>query len=192
MFRTMKLFTTMAALAAVVPAGARAQHAMGDEPAGAPAAAALDVNAVARDIAAVRGVTASFRSFADARAAGWSTRITGCMMDPHGAGGMGFHFGKPALIDATVQADEPEVLIYEPEAHGRIRLVAVEYIIPVDQWHDSLPPRLFGRAFTVNEQFKVWALHAWVWKDNPNGMFAPYNPRVTCQGADVALPAEAM
>ena len=192
MVRTMKLFTMLAALAAALPAGARAQRAMGDEPTVVSPAPMVDANAVARDIAAVRGITASFHNFADARAAGWSTRITGCMTDPYGAGGMGFHFAKPALMDGTVQVDQPEVLIYEPEAHGRIRLVAVEYVIPLDKWTDSAPPRLFGRNFTVNEQFKVWALHAWVWKDNPKGMFAPYNPRVTCQGADVALPADAM
>jgi hypothetical protein len=99
------------------------------------------------------------------------------MTDPK-LGGMGFHYGKTSLIDGRVAVDEPELLLYEPQSNGRMRLVAVEYIMPLQL--SATPPRLFGRDFSVNAAFGIWALHAWVWKDNPSGMFADWNPRVTC------------
>ncbi|HEX4683947.1 MAG TPA: hypothetical protein VH277_14610 [Gemmatimonadaceae bacterium] len=133
---------------------------------------------VERDLATLRRVTARFHDFGAAKAAGWSTMITACM--DSATGGMGFHFGNDTLIDGAVAVDKPELLLYEPEAHGRKRLVAVEYIVPLTAWHKADPPRLFGRDFQVNAMFQVWALHAWVWKDNPDGVFANWNPRVNC------------
>jgi hypothetical protein len=105
------------------------------------------------------------------------------MTDPAGMGGMGFHYGNPSLIDGSVRADSPELLLYEPDEHGRLRLVAVEYIVPLSAWTSPQPPRLFDRDFRVNEAFQVWALHAWVWKENPSGMFADWNPNVSCPTA---------
>lgn len=139
--------------------------------------------AVDQDIATLRRATAPFHQLGTAMAAGWSAQITGCLTDPAGAGGMGFHYGNPALIDGSVQVDQPELLLYEPEKNGQMRLVAVEYIVPVSAWTASAPPRLFGRDFHVNAAFQVWALHVWAWKDNPSGMFADWNPLVTCDNA---------
>ena len=135
-----------------------------------------------QDLASLRRVTATFHTFQAAKDAGWSTPITGCMTDPV-AGGMGFHYGYDKLIDGNVRADEPELLLYEPEANGRMRLVAVEYIVPLAAWKSPDPPELFGQRFKVNEAFGIWALHAWVWESNPSGMFADWNPRVTCDNA---------
>ena len=134
--------------------------------------------ALSMDLATLRRVTAPYHEFATATAAGWSAQITGCMASE--AGGMGFHYGNPALIDGAVRVDEPELLLYEPEANGRMRLVAVEYIVPLSAWTSPQPPRLFGQDFHVNAAFGIWALHAWVWKKNPSGMFADWNPRVGC------------
>lgn len=136
--------------------------------------------AVSKDLAALRRVTASFHSFESAAAAGWSAQITGCMTSPDG--GMGFHYGKVALIDGSVRVEEPELLLYEPEQNGRLRLVAVEYIIPYTAHSRSAaPPVLFGQEFKQNDTFQLWGLHAWVWKENPSGMFASWNPNVTCE-----------
>ena len=101
-------------------------------------------------------------------------------MDMPPLGGMGFHYGNPTYIDGNVSVLEPELLMYEPGPHGQMRLVGVEYIVPLAAWQGSKPPMLFGREFEVNEQFGVWALHAWVWKHNPAGMFADWNPNVSC------------
>jgi hypothetical protein len=143
-------------------------------------AASASVN---KDLAALRRVTARFHNFKTAAAAGWSAQITPCMTDPAGAGGMGFHYGNPALIDGTARVEEPELLLYEPDRSGRLRLVAVEYIIPyTEHSRDTTAPELFGgQKFKQNDTFQLWGLHAWVWNDNPSGMFADWNPRVTCK-----------
>jgi len=136
---------------------------------------------VRKDLATLRRVTAPFHEFKNARDAGWGTQITPCMVDPGGAGGMGFHYGNTKLIDGTARVAEPELLLYEPEENGRLRLVAVEYIIPYT-FHSraAAPPELFGQKFSQNDVFQLWGLHAWVWKKNPSGIFANWNPRVNC------------
>ena len=144
-----------------------------------------DVN---KDLASLRQATAPFHQFATATAAGWSAQITGCMTDANGAGGMGFHYGNVGLIDASVQVDKPELLLYEPEKNGQLRLVAVEYIIPYTfHARGAAPPVLFGQQFAQVDAFQLWGLHAWVWKDNPSGIFAPWNPQVNCANASATL-----
>lgn len=149
--------------------------------------AVLDValgSDVERDLATLRRVTAPFHDFAVARHAGWSAQITPCMTDPAGAGGMGFHYGNTTLIDGTARVDAPQLLLYEPEQNGKLRLVAVEYIIPYTfHSRDAEPPVLFGQKFQQNDVFQLWGLHAWVWEDNPSGIFANWNPRVDCANA---------
>ena len=136
---------------------------------------------VEQDLATLRRVTASFRDFDAAKHAGWATPITPCMTDPGGAGGMGFHYGKTTLIDGTVHVATPQLLLYEPEKNGRLRLVAVEYIIPYSfHSRDAAPPRLFNQGFQQVDAFQLWGLHAWVWRNNPSGMFASWNPNVNC------------
>ena len=144
---------------------------------------------VESDLATLRRVTAPFHEFAAAKNAGWVAKITGCMTDLAGAGGMGFHYGNTTLIDGSVRVDEPELLLYEPEQNGRLRLVAVEYIVPY-AFHsrDADPPVLFGEQFQRNDAFQLWGLHAWVWKANPSGMFANWNPAVNCDNTLDQMP----
>jgi hypothetical protein len=133
-----------------------------------------------RDLQTLKRVTGPFRSFQVASDAGWSAKITACMTQPD-SGGMGFHYGNVDLIDSTVRVDEPEVLLYEPKEGGKLELVAVEYIIPYDLHpRDAEPPVLFGQQFTQNDTFQLWGLHVWVWKDNPSGLYANWNPNVNC------------
>ena len=137
--------------------------------------------AVDQDLAKLRSVTAAFHDFDTAKRAGWSTQITACMTDPGGAGGMGFHYGNTALINGTASVGTPQLLLYEPEQNGQLRLVAVEYIIPYTfHSRDAEPPVLFGQKFQQVDAFQLWGLHAWVWRENPSGMFASWNPRVNC------------
>ena len=134
------------------------------------------------DLDALRRVTTPFQTFQTATTAGWSAKITGCMKDA--AGGMGFHYGNPAIIDATVRVEEPELLLYEPDQSGTLRLVAVEYIIPFSAHSKSdAAPVLFGQQFKPNDTFQLWGLHVWAWKDNPSGLYADWNPSVSCANA---------
>jgi len=160
--------------------------------AGAQSQAAADRGldaSVLRDLAALRRATAPFQDFSRASNAGWSAKITSCMFSS--AGTMGFHYGNTNLINGSVSVTNPQLLLYEPEKNGRLRLVAVEYIIPYTfHSRDAAPPVLFGQKFQQNDMFQLWGLHAWVWKDNPNGIFAPWNPSATCENTTDIMPVE--
>lgn len=123
-----------------------------------------------------------FEDFDASQAAGYTFLFMDmCMEDQSSAqlGGMGFHYVNAALLDASVDVSTPEALLYETGDDGELQLVAVEYVIPRDAWTSQSPPTLFGRPFTLNA-FDLWALHVWVWKDNPSGVFADWNPAVSC------------
>lgn len=137
---------------------------------------------VQREIAGLRQLTAPFHKFETAVAAGWGTQIPGCFSD-RALGGMGYHYGNAALIDGRVNVLEPELLVYEPQKNGRLRLVAVEYIVPFGAWTAAAPPRLFDQSFHRNEAFGLWVLHVWHYRHNPSGMFADWNPDVSCEFA---------
>jgi hypothetical protein len=134
---------------------------------------------VSRWLAGLRQATAKFHDIDAAARAGWADEITPCMELP-GTGGMGYHYGNTTLFDAVPQEFAPELLVYEPQKNGRLRLVAVEYIVPFTAWTAASPPSLHGIDFHRNETFGLWVLHAWVWKNNPAGMFADWNPEVSC------------
>ena len=97
---------------------------------------------------------------------------------------MGWHFVNVAYVDATVEVLKPEVVIYEPEKNGDLRLVGVEYIIPFTILPSTAsPPSLMGQQFVLNFGDQVWMLHVWVWRHNHDGMFASWNPSVSCRYA---------
>jgi hypothetical protein len=139
--------------------------------------------AIQRDVARLRELTAGFNRFDAAFDAGWNARITECFANPE-LGAMGFHYGNPALIDGRVDVLEPELLLYEPQKNGRLRLVAVEYIVPFTAWTGAEPPELYGQSFHRNEAFGIWALHVWHMRENPRGIFADWNPKVSCRYAE--------
>jgi hypothetical protein len=99
-------------------------------------------------------------------------------------GGMGQHYVDGSIIDDGI-ADplRPEALVYEVDGStvfdvggSKLTLVGVEWV-EVGAASDT-PPVLFGEAFHYNSNLGVWALHAWTWRDNPDGMFADFNPEV--------------
>lgn len=128
---------------------------------------------------ALRASLLEYESLDAAIADGFDTDLTGCMeMRP--AGGMGHHYAKVGLLDGVPDATAPEALMYEPGPDGEMELVGVEFIVPFAAWSGDEPPVLFGRAMSYNSTFNVWALHAWLFKSNPRGVFADWNPRVGC------------
>src|SRR5688500_5115296 len=118
---------------------------------------------------ALRASLAPFASLTLARSAGYDVALTDCMSNGD-LGAMGVHFGNPALIDATVDAHHPEVLIYEPGASGSMSLVGVEFVVPFTAVARSAPaPVLFGQSFTPDDVFGLWTLHVWTQRTNPSG-----------------------
>lgn len=145
--------------------------------------AGAPVPGLSRKLAALQRSTARYHDFRAAQADGYTVQVTGCMVDPD-RGGMGYHYAKGDLIDGQVVEARPEVLLYEPLGQGRLRLVGVEFIIPLTAWTGAEPPTLYGQTFARNETFQVWALHVWVWRANRGGVFADWNPAVSCNRDD--------
>ena len=98
------------------------------------------------------------------------------------AGGMGVHYVRN--IDETVVATDPEAMVYELTPDGSTRLVGVEYIVPQEFVEDAdgnvvSLPSVLGQDFHKHSFLPVYILHAWVWEENPAGVYADYNPAVS-------------
>ena len=124
-------------------------------------------------------------------------------------GGMGIHLFRPDLlgvsgppnprVDGTGTHTDfrtPSILIYEPRADGTLELVAVENLVfekawkaagktgrpsfhgvPYEHMQDD-PATPADEAHMFEPHFDK---HVWLWRDNPKGVFTPFNPTVTCQ-----------
>ena len=178
------LFTSV--VLSVSACGASSSVTAGDEmPASASKVAAGPTNAAS--LTELRQVTARFHRFEDAQAAGYTTKVTPCWAH-HSAGAMGFHYGKMDLFDANADLLAPEVVMYEPQAGGHLKLVGMEYIVPKEAWaaagHSLTDPndrpQLLGQTFTPHSSLPIFKLHIWLWRDNPQGTFADWNPKVSC------------
>ena len=108
-------------------------------------------------------------------------------------GAMGIHFAN-VTIQGPPDPMKPNILIYEPVSK-ELKLVAVEWLVPLTP-ETKEKPSLFGEAFMgpmegheplIPQQFVHYDLHAWIFKPNSLGMFAPTNPDVSCEGYDHAL-----
>jgi hypothetical protein len=140
-----------------------------------------------RELQAAKAATARFHSIRQALKAGYvlppAPLSAACVASP--AGGMGVHLENPALMaDPTLDVRRPEILVYEIKPNHRLRLVALEYFEAASQTPTA--PVLFGQTFDgpmaghhpgMPEHYD---LHVWVWKPNPSGMFAMFNPNVHC------------
>lgn len=133
------------------------------------------------ELAEVRAATARFQRVDSAMAAGWDFIASDCVADPD-LGGMGFHYVNESLMDLTVTPTQPEVLVYAPGPNGKLKLVAVEYMVPAEPWDaaNSTPPTALGRAMHLNPHLGAYVLHAWIWQNNPSGMYEDWNPNVSC------------
>jgi hypothetical protein len=98
---------------------------------------------------------------------------------------MGYHYFNKALIDdLVIDPLRPEGLVYAPAADGRLKLVAIEYVVPGLASNPPGPaeaPTVFGMDMQILvPAVGFHTLHAWIWSTNPAGMFAHWNPEVTC------------
>ena len=146
---------------------------------------------VLSQLAQVRRATAKYHDVNVALADGFVPTPL-CVQEP-GAGGMGIHYINPArLMDPEVNILEPEILLYMERGNG-LKLLGVEYWFSIGAPDTHVPdptppsPVLFGRTLDgPMEQHEPgqpphYDLHAWIWKANPAGIFAPFNPNVSCE-----------
>jgi hypothetical protein len=149
-------------------------------------------------VANARDATAGYADPAAALAAGYEllTDAAGlACIDQPGQGAMGIHYVKGALVQAgTVDPARPQALVYQRTPEGRLRLAALEYVVLQDGWDAAhgAPPRLFGQEFMLTPAGNryglpaFYSLHAWLWQDNPTGLFSMWNPGVRCAGPEGA------
>jgi hypothetical protein len=95
---------------------------------------------------------------------------------------MGYHFMKSAFVDSVFNPRNPELLVYNKNENGSFELVSVEYAIPINPQSPHVAPEGFTGDADVWDfntlNTGLWTLHAWVWKNNPEGVFNPTNPLV--------------
>ena len=169
---------------ALIPAVASAEEQATSHDHAAHAAGLTD------ELAQVRAATARFHRVEEAIAAGYELGwvngsgvriITGCVSHPT-AGAMGYHYFNPELVaDNAVDLLEPEALVYESAPDGGRKLVAVEWIV---RGPNTNPPGVPTAPSVLGMPMHIlvpavgfWLEHAWIWKHNPAGMFADWNPR---------------
>ena len=123
-------------------------------------------------------------------------------------GAMGVHYVRPDLLGITAPPSprvdgvgthtdfrQPAILIYEPQKDGSLELVAVENLVFARKWLEaghSTPPTFHGVPYdtmaddpaTEPDEAHMFAphfdRHVWIYRENPNGVFAPFNPAVSC------------
>ena len=131
------------------------------------------------------------------------------MGKPASLGVMGIHFFRPDLLGITgppnprvngtgthTDFTKPGILIYEPQTDGSLELVAVENLVFIKAWEQAgniAPPSYQGVPYDLMADDPVTTIdeahmfephydrHVWIYRDNPNGMFAQFNPNATCK-----------
>ena len=166
------------------------------------------------DLASVRKATERFQDIKVALAEGYlrdpmdMCETAAIMGRPAELGAMGVHYFRPDLLGITAPPNprvdgagthtdflKPAILIYEPQADGALKLVAVENLVFQKAWkaagHDK-PPSFHGVPYdemkddpaTKPDEAHLFEphfdRHVWLYRDNPNGMFTPFNPAVSC------------
>ncbi len=148
-----------------------------------PAAATGGPSEHQQDLAAARAATAEYHNVQKALDDGYAE-------DPHcvavpGLGTMGHHYVNIDNLNST-DPEEPFALLYAPRRDGTLRLVAVEYLVTSASTGGSRPS-MFGVDFNgpmdehvPNTTGRHYDLHVWAWAHNPEGMFAQFNPSLSC------------
>ena len=127
---------------------------------------------------------------------------------PAADGAMGVHYFRPDMLGITAPPNPrvngngtytdfraPAILIYEPQADGSMQLVAGENLVFQASWraagHDK-PPTFHGVVYDTMQDDPATATdeahafephydrHVWIYRENPNGVYKPFNPAVSC------------
>ena len=139
-----------AAILSVTPMKAADQHEHAAAPAGL--------------VKVVREITEQYKDVAVAKSAGYALAF-GCVSGPE-TGAMGLHYvNMPLLADGEIDANKPEIILYEPAGNDQVRLVGADYLVLADAWDKTHPsaPELMGQKFQQFEapnRFGCRGLHA--------------------------------
>ena len=165
------------------------------------------------NLEAVRAATERFQDVKVALAEGYVASpdcVTAEMMGlPKEVGAMGIHYLRSDMLGITTPPNprvngtsthtdflKPAILIYEPQADGSQRLVAIENLVFKKAWRaagNKTPPSFEGVPYDsmaddpkteLDEAHKFephYDRHVWLYRDNPKGVFTPFNPKVSCE-----------
>ena len=135
----------------------------------------------------VRDSTERFKDVNVAIAEGYALQF-GCVSGSD-SGAMGLHYVNGNLVAGGIlDPTKPQIVIYEAMPDGTLQLIGADYLVIADAWnatHDG-PPEMMGQLFHLFEapnRFGLpafYTLHVWAWKDNPQGAFVNWHPKVSC------------
>ncbi len=145
------------------------------------------------ELAAARRATTQYHDVSRAVADGY-VQLSGHVP------GMGAHFANLGLMETPFNLAQPEILLYSLTEGNRPKLVAVEYVVvgpepdglagDSDVWEihlaschypdgsEELQPDPSLCPLPAFWHPGIWALHVWIWRGNPDGVFAAFNPNV--------------
>jgi hypothetical protein len=146
-----------------------------------------------------------FKSVAYAQSQGY-VRGSACEVHPT-LGGMGHHYVNPRLLGLTAPVNgringtgtytgvnPPPILLYAPDGQGGLKLIGIELLVFAAAWsaEHKQPPKYRGREYnymadnpaTTQDEahgfMPHYDLHIWLFEHNPSGLYAQWNPAVTC------------
>ena len=146
-----------------------------------------------------------YRNVAYAVSQGYAQR-SACESHPT-LGTMGFHYVRGDLLGLTppvngrvngtgtyIGAEPPAILLYVPDGQGGLRLVGIELLVFAAAWDaaNNHPPMYRGREFnymadnpsTSHDEahgfMPHYDLHIWLFEHNPSGLYAQWNPAISC------------
>jgi hypothetical protein len=146
-----------------------------------------DLEAKAGLVKIVRDATERFQDVEVAKAEGYALQF-GCVSGSE-SGAMGMHFVNGALVgDGELDPTRPEIVIYEPLANGKLKLVGADFLVLADAWNakHANTPEMMGQLFHLFEapnRFGLpafYTLHVWAWKESPTGTFVNWHQNVSC------------
>lgn len=125
-----------------------------------------------------------------------------------GLGAMGVHYIRmdllgikgppnPRISGDGVHTDflKPAILLYEPQPDGSLELVGIENLVFESAWMAANPsrPSFYGTPWDrmadkpdteIDEGHMFephFDRHVWLYRSNPHGLFAQFNPNVSCK-----------
>jgi|KBSSwiS6_1023812.scaffolds.fasta_scaffold08465_2 hypothetical protein len=180
----------VAALVTVRPSGLLAQAAHAHAGTGAVVVGVTPSQEQAKGGALVRTVREATERFQDvevAKSEGYALQF-GCVSGSD-SGAMGMHFVNGKLVgDGELDPTKPEIVIYEPQPNGQLKLIGADFLVLADAWNakHAGPPEMMGQLFHLFEapnRFGLpafYTLHVWAWKESPTGSFVNWHQNVSC------------
>lgn len=133
-------------------------------------------------------------------------QVSGCETHPT-LGTMGYHYARPDLLGLTAPVDgrvngtgtytganPPALLLYVPDGQGGRKLAGIEMLVFAEAWdaQNNHPPMFNGREFNymvddpdtqpddAHGFMPHYDLHIWLYEHNPSGLYAQWNPALSC------------